>query len=67
LAEQGDPAIIAAKAANNLLPLPSEPPADGAFAEFLAEDPQRRNLPKREQAESYRRWRRNRGLNWSAP
>lgn len=66
LAEQGDLAL-AAKAANNLLPLPAEPPADGAFAEFLAEDPQRRDLPKREQAETYRRWRRNRGLNWSAP
>lgn len=49
------------------LPRPAETAEDGAFGEFLAENPERRKLPKREQAEAYRQWRRNRGLNWSAP
>lgn len=40
---------------------------DSAFAEFLREDPARKKLPKREQFEAYRAWRRDKGLNWSAP
>jgi len=36
----------------------------GDFERFLDEDPARRELSKREQSEAYRRWRRERGLNW---
>lgn len=38
---------------------------DSAFMEFLAEDPARRQLPKREQFDAYRLWRKEKGLNWS--
>lgn len=34
------------------------------FREYLAEDPERRKMPKKEQFEGYRRWRQERGLNW---
>lgn len=34
------------------------------FAEFLAEDPERRELPKKEQFAEFRRWRERKGLNW---
>jgi len=34
------------------------------FAEFLAEDPARRDLPKKEQFAESRRWREAKGLNW---
>lgn len=37
------------------------------FARFLEEDPSRRDLPKKEQFEAFRRWRNERGLNWRAP
>lgn len=37
------------------------------FAMFLEEDPSRRELPKKEQFEAFRRWRNERGLNWRAP
>lgn len=48
----------------------SQPPAietqpGGAFEAFLAEDPERRKLPKSEQFAAYRRWRQEKGLNWS--
>ena len=52
-------------------PVPdSQPPAietqpGGAFEAFLAEDPERRKLPKGEQFAAYRRWRQEKGLNWS--
>ncbi|MFD2255841.1 hypothetical protein ACFSSA_04055 [Luteolibacter algae] len=36
------------------------------FEEFLNEDPQRRNLAKKEQFKAYRKWRADKGLNWSA-
>lgn len=36
-----------------------------AFEIFLAEDPARRLLPKREQFTAYRRWRQEKGMNWS--
>jgi hypothetical protein len=38
---------------------------DGAFEEFLGEDPERRKLEKREQFAAYRKWRKERGLNWA--
>jgi len=37
----------------------------GAFEAFLSEDPARRSLPKGEQFAAYRKWRQERGLNWS--
>lgn len=37
------------------------------FAEFLAEDESRKQLPKKEQFEAFRRWRKERGLNWQTP
>ena len=37
----------------------------GAFEQFLDEDPSRRELPKAEQFTEYRRWRNDRGLNWT--
>jgi hypothetical protein len=39
----------------------------GAFDEFLREDPARRGLTKSEQFAAYRRWRQERGMNWSKP
>lgn len=39
----------------------------GEFEAFLAEDPARRQLAKNDQSSAYRRWRRDRGLNWSKP
>ncbi len=41
--------------------------AGTAFEEFLNEDPQRRNLPKKEQFKEYRKWRAAKGLNWAKP
>ena len=35
-----------------------------AYDAFLAEDPSRRELPKAEQFAAYRKWRREKGLNW---
>ena len=35
------------------------------FEEFLNEDPERRKLAKKEQFNAYRKWRAERGLNWS--
>ncbi|MCW1925525.1 hypothetical protein OKA05_23405 [Luteolibacter arcticus] len=37
------------------------------FAEFLEEDPSRRDLPKKEQFANFRQWREDRGLNWKGP
>ena len=37
----------------------------GVFETFLNEDPIRRNLPKKEQAAAYRKWRQEKGMNWS--
>jgi hypothetical protein len=36
------------------------------FDEFLNEDTQRRALSKKEQFKAYRKWRTEKGLNWSA-
>jgi len=37
----------------------------GEFETFLAEDPARQQLTKGEQFRAYRRWRQDKGLNWS--
>jgi hypothetical protein len=37
------------------------------FEVFLAEDPARAELPKKEQFAAFRRWREDKGLNWKAP
>ncbi|MEO0017055.1 MAG: hypothetical protein RLZZ522_338 [Verrucomicrobiota bacterium] len=44
-----------------------KPTTDSAFREFLSEDPARRKLPKREQFDAFRLWRKDKGLNWSKP
>jgi hypothetical protein len=36
------------------------------FQEFLDEDPARNDLPKKEQFAEFRKWRREKGLNWSS-
>ena len=36
------------------------------FEEFLNEEPERRSLTKKEQFKAYRKWRTEKGLNWSA-
>ncbi|MCW1914617.1 hypothetical protein OJ996_13600 [Luteolibacter sp. GHJ8] len=36
------------------------------FEVFLNEDPQRRELPKKEQFAAFRQWREERGMNWKA-
>ncbi|QTN32206.1 hypothetical protein HZ994_07625 [Akkermansiaceae bacterium] len=36
------------------------------FETFLKEDPERRTLAKKEQFKAYRKWRAEKGLNWSA-
>jgi len=38
--------------------------SDGAFARFLEERPDCRNLSKSEQSSAYRKWRKQQGLNW---
>jgi hypothetical protein len=42
-----------------------EAPAGSAFEAFLAEEPARRALPKSEQFAAFRKWRREKGLNWA--
>lgn len=37
----------------------------GPFEEFLHEDPERRLLSKKEQSSAYRKWRQEKGMNWS--
>lgn len=43
----------------------TERPSGGAFDEFLNEDPKRLLLSKSEQSAEYRKWRQEKGLNWS--
>jgi hypothetical protein len=38
--------------------------ADGAFARFLEQYPDCRDLSKSEQSRAYRKWRKQQGLNW---
>lgn len=38
-----------------------------SFALFLAEDPARALLPKKEQFAAFRRWREEKGMNWKSP
>ena len=47
-------------------PSQAETQAGGAFETFLSEDPARRLMPKAEQFAAYRKWRQEKGLNWSA-
>ena len=56
-----------ASATDGMAPPVTMPANDGAFMEFLAEESSRRKLPKREQFEAYRLWRKEKGLNWSPP
>jgi len=44
---------------------PVETSIGGAFEAFLNEDASRRTLSKAEQFSAYRRWRQEKGLNWS--
>lgn len=37
----------------------------GTFEIFLSEDPERKALSKKEQAAAYRKWRQEKGMNWS--
>ena len=60
LLEARDAVVAAAPSA-----APSAP--RGEFETFLAEDPARQQLAKSEQFSAYRRWRRDKGLNWSKP
>ena len=46
-------------------PSSAETSSGGAFDTFLNEDPSRRQLSKGEQFAAYRRWRHEKGLNWS--
>lgn len=46
-------------------PTDVEVTSGGVFETFLNEDPVRRNLPKKEQAAAYRKWRQEKGMNWS--
>ena len=46
-------------------PSPAETSPGGAFEIFLSEDPSRGSLPKGEQFAEYRKWRQEKGLNWS--
>jgi len=43
----------------------SETSPGGMFESFLAEDPTRRTMTKSEQFAAFRKWRREKGLNWS--
>ena len=38
-----------------------------SFALFLAEDPARKDLPKKDQFAAFRRWREEKGMNWKSP
>jgi hypothetical protein len=61
--ERLEPPLLAAPAGvRKALP---ERTRDGAFEAFLGEDPERRKLEKREQFAAYRKWRKERGLNWA--
>lgn len=46
-------------------PSEAETSSGGAFEAFLSEDPARREMAKGEQFSAYRRWRQEKGLNWS--
>lgn len=47
------------------MPNISEAEPGTPFDEFLNEDPERRNLAKKEQFKAYRKWRADKGLNWA--
>lgn len=39
--------------------------SESMFDQFIAEDPERRNLSKKEMFEAFREWKKLRGLTWS--
>ena len=41
-------------------------PSGGAFEAFLNEDPKRSALSKSEQFAEFRKWRKDKGMNWSS-
>lgn len=47
------------------VPVAAETAGGGAFEAFLSEDPSRRALTKGEQSAAYRKWRQQKGMNWS--
>lgn len=57
------PEVVPEREAREEIPAASA----GAFEAFLAEDPARRELPKKDQFAAFRRWRAEKGLNWRAP
>ena len=64
LLEAGVPSVVSPIAAATDTGAPA---ARGEFETFLTEDPARRQLTKGEQFSAYRRWRQEKGLNWSKP
>ena len=46
-------------------PTAAESSPGGAFEVFLGEDPARRELSKAEQFSAFRKWRQEKGMNWS--
>lgn len=56
--EAGNGTVVIAASAGTSAPR-------GEFETFLTEDPARRQLSKGEQFSAYRKWRREKGLNWS--
>ncbi len=52
-------------AASDSGPTVAESSPGGAFEAFLSEDPARRELTKSEQFASFRKWRHEKGMNWS--
>lgn len=46
-------------------PSVAETSRGGAFEAFLDEEPERRGLSKAEQFSAYRKWRQEKGMNWS--
>lgn len=50
---------------SEVAPSLAETSPGGAFESFLEEEPDRREMPKKEQFAAYRQWRQERGLNWS--
>lgn len=50
---------------DNSAPSTPETSPSGAFEAFLNEEPAIKKLPKGEQFAAYRKWRQEKGLNWS--
>ena len=63
--DESSPARASSGASSEALVPEIEVTSGGVFETFLNEDPARRNLPKKEQAAAYRKWRQEKGMNWS--